>query len=63
MFIFYVKNLGSNQNGFYKTANLDSNLDDFCLHWFQRNAVSTYNILNEEGRVVAAALLPYGVSS
>ncbi|XP_059427848.1 uncharacterized protein LOC132161686 [Corylus avellana] len=28
-----------------------------------RNAVSTYNILNEEGRVVAAALLPYGVSS
>ncbi|PSS24569.1 NADH dehydrogenase [ubiquinone] 1 alpha subcomplex assembly factor like [Actinidia chinensis var. chinensis] len=28
-----------------------------------RNAASTYNILNEEGRVVAAALLPYGVSS
>ncbi|PON56727.1 hypothetical protein PanWU01x14_179450 [Parasponia andersonii] len=28
-----------------------------------RNAVSTYNILNEEGRIVAAALLPYGVSS
>ncbi|XP_039128131.1 LOW QUALITY PROTEIN: NADH dehydrogenase [ubiquinone] 1 alpha subcomplex assembly factor 3-like [Dioscorea cayenensis subsp. rotundata] len=25
-----------------------------------RNAASTYNILNEEGRVVAAALLPYG---
>jgi uncharacterized protein len=25
--------------------------------------VSTYNILNEEGRVVATALLPYGVSS
>ncbi|KAF9669725.1 hypothetical protein SADUNF_Sadunf14G0137000 [Salix dunnii] len=28
-----------------------------------RNAASTYNILNEEGRLVAAALLPYGVSS
>lgn len=28
-----------------------------------RNAVSTYNILNEEGRIVAAALLPFGVSS
>ncbi|XP_062174902.1 uncharacterized protein LOC133880051 [Alnus glutinosa] len=28
-----------------------------------RNAVSTYNILNEKGWVVAAALLPYGVSS
>ncbi|XP_019463472.1 PREDICTED: NADH dehydrogenase [ubiquinone] 1 alpha subcomplex assembly factor 3-like [Lupinus angustifolius] len=28
-----------------------------------RNASSTYNILNEEGRVVAAAVLPYGVSS
>ncbi|XP_061338870.1 uncharacterized protein LOC133285635 [Gastrolobium bilobum] len=28
-----------------------------------RNASSTFNILNEEGRVVAAALLPYGVSS
>ncbi|KAB1225051.1 NADH dehydrogenase [ubiquinone] 1 alpha subcomplex assembly factor 3 [Morella rubra] len=28
-----------------------------------RNASSTYNILNEEGRIVAAALLPYGLSS
>ncbi|CAO2842152.1 unnamed protein product [Amaranthus hypochondriacus] len=28
-----------------------------------RNAASTYNILNEEGRIVAAALLPYGKSS
>jgi len=28
-----------------------------------RNASSTYNVLNEEGRIVAAALLPYGVSS
>lgn len=28
-----------------------------------RNAASTYNILNEEGRIVAAAVLPYGVSS
>ncbi|KAG8653764.1 NADH dehydrogenase [ubiquinone] 1 alpha subcomplex assembly factor 3 [Manihot esculenta] len=28
-----------------------------------RNAASTYNILNEEGRIVAAALLPSGVSS
>ncbi|KAJ9188590.1 hypothetical protein P3X46_003932 [Hevea brasiliensis] len=28
-----------------------------------RNAASTYNILNEEGRIVVAALLPYGVSS
>ncbi|XP_027334143.1 NADH dehydrogenase [ubiquinone] 1 alpha subcomplex assembly factor 3 [Abrus precatorius] len=28
-----------------------------------RNAASTYNILNEEGRIVAAALLPFGVSS
>ncbi|CAN6566710.1 unnamed protein product [Malus baccata var. baccata] len=28
-----------------------------------KNAVSTYNILNEEGRIVAAALLPYGMSS
>ncbi|MCL7050458.1 hypothetical protein MKW94_001799, partial [Papaver nudicaule] len=28
-----------------------------------RNAASTFNILNEEGRIVAAALLPYGVSS
>ncbi|PQQ02597.1 NADH dehydrogenase [Prunus yedoensis var. nudiflora] len=27
-----------------------------------RNAISTYNILNEEGRIVAAALLPYGAS-
>ncbi|KAJ3681745.1 hypothetical protein LUZ60_014318 [Juncus effusus] len=27
-----------------------------------RNASSTYNILNEEGRSVAAALLPYGVT-
>lgn len=26
----------------------------------QRNAVSTFNFLNEEGRLVAAALLPYG---
>ncbi|EEF35911.1 NADH dehydrogenase [ubiquinone] 1 alpha subcomplex assembly factor 3 [Ricinus communis] len=26
-----------------------------------RNAASTYNILNEEGRIVAAALLPCGV--
>ncbi|KAF5732817.1 hypothetical protein HS088_TW17G00350 [Tripterygium wilfordii] len=28
-----------------------------------RNAASTYNILNEEGRIVAAALIPYGVST
>ncbi|CAL9075874.1 uncharacterized protein LOC103977551 [Musa acuminata AAA Group] len=28
-----------------------------------RNAASTYNILSEEGRPVAAALLPYGVAS
>ncbi|KAJ4727346.1 NADH dehydrogenase [ubiquinone] 1 alpha subcomplex assembly factor 3-like [Melia azedarach] len=28
-----------------------------------RNAASTYNILNEEGRIVAAGLLPYGVTS
>ncbi|KAK6143028.1 hypothetical protein DH2020_023376 [Rehmannia glutinosa] len=28
-----------------------------------RNAASTYNILNEEGRIVAAALIPYGVDS
>ncbi|KAK9120671.1 hypothetical protein Syun_018288 [Stephania yunnanensis] len=28
-----------------------------------RNAASTYNILNEEGRIVAAALLPCGVTS
>ncbi|GAB2293422.1 hypothetical protein Dimus_027622 [Dionaea muscipula] len=28
-----------------------------------RNAASTYNVLNEEGRITAAALLPYGVSS
>ncbi|KAJ6822054.1 NADH dehydrogenase [ubiquinone] 1 alpha subcomplex assembly factor 3 [Iris pallida] len=28
-----------------------------------RNAASTYNILNEEGRMVAVALLPYGVTS
>uniref|UniRef100_A0A0D9XMR7 NADH dehydrogenase [ubiquinone] 1 alpha subcomplex assembly factor 3 n=1 Tax=Leersia perrieri TaxID=77586 RepID=A0A0D9XMR7_9ORYZ len=28
-----------------------------------RNASSTYNILNEEGRPVAAALLPFGVTS
>ncbi|KAF3668932.1 putative NADH dehydrogenase [ubiquinone] 1 alpha subcomplex assembly factor 3-like isoform X3 [Capsicum annuum] len=28
-----------------------------------RNAASTYNILNEEGRIVAAALLPYGIES
>ncbi|XP_068635319.1 uncharacterized protein [Aristolochia californica] len=27
-----------------------------------RNAASTFNILNEEGRVVAAAVLPYGSS-
>lgn len=27
-----------------------------------RNAASTFNILNEEGRMVAAALLPYGVT-
>ncbi|OVA04206.1 NADH dehydrogenase [ubiquinone] 1 alpha subcomplex assembly factor 3 [Macleaya cordata] len=26
-----------------------------------RNAASTFNILNEEGRIVAAAFLPYGV--
>lgn len=32
----------------------------FMLLLSQRNAASTYNILNEEGRVVAAALLPYG---
>ncbi|KAK6919874.1 NDUFAF3/Mth938 domain-containing protein [Dillenia turbinata] len=28
-----------------------------------RNAASTYNILNEEGRIVAAALLPCGITS
>ncbi|KAL2930476.1 NADH dehydrogenase [ubiquinone] 1 alpha subcomplex assembly factor 3 [Bienertia sinuspersici] len=28
-----------------------------------RNAASTYNILNEEGRIIAAGLLPYGASS
>ncbi|KAK4416115.1 hypothetical protein Salat_2718900 [Sesamum alatum] len=28
-----------------------------------RNAASTYNILNEEGRIVAAALIPFGVTS
>ncbi|RZS24371.1 hypothetical protein BHM03_00057433 [Ensete ventricosum] len=28
-----------------------------------RNAASTYNVLSEEGRPVAAALLPYGVAS
>ncbi|KAB1215943.1 NADH dehydrogenase [ubiquinone] 1 alpha subcomplex assembly factor 3 [Morella rubra] len=28
-----------------------------------RNASSTNNILNEEGRIVATALLPYGLSS
>lgn len=27
-----------------------------------RNAASTYNILNEEGRMVAAAVIPYGVT-
>ncbi|XP_068335359.1 uncharacterized protein [Pyrus communis] len=27
-----------------------------------RNAISTYNILNEEGRIVAAALVPYGAA-
>lgn len=26
----------------------------------QRNAVSTFNFLNNEGRAVVAALLPYG---
>ncbi|XP_044403732.1 NADH dehydrogenase [ubiquinone] 1 alpha subcomplex assembly factor 3 isoform X1 [Triticum aestivum] len=30
---------------------------------WQRNAASTYNILNEEGRAVAAAVLPFGVDS
>lgn len=38
-----------------------TNLED--IFWLQRNAASTYNVLNEEGRIVAAALLPYGVSS
>ncbi|KAL7125997.1 hypothetical protein ABFS83_14G154800 [Erythranthe nasuta] len=28
-----------------------------------RNAASTYNILNEEGRIVAAALIPFGATS
>ncbi|KAH6755080.1 NADH dehydrogenase ubiquinone 1 alpha subcomplex assembly factor-like protein [Perilla frutescens var. hirtella] len=28
-----------------------------------RNAASTYNILNEEGRIVAAALIPHGATS
>ncbi|KAH6813057.1 NADH dehydrogenase ubiquinone 1 alpha subcomplex assembly factor-like protein [Perilla frutescens var. frutescens] len=28
-----------------------------------RNAASTYNILNEEGRIVAAALVPHGATS
>ncbi|XP_047978996.1 uncharacterized protein LOC125220906 [Salvia hispanica] len=28
-----------------------------------RNAASTYNILNEEGRIVAAALIPHGGTS
>lgn len=27
---------------------------------FQANATSTFNILNEEGRIVAAAMLPQG---
>uniref|UniRef100_A0A804LNM2 NADH dehydrogenase [ubiquinone] 1 alpha subcomplex assembly factor 3 n=1 Tax=Zea mays TaxID=4577 RepID=A0A804LNM2_MAIZE len=31
-------------------------------HIQPRNAASTYNILNEEGRPVAAAVLPYGVA-
>uniref|UniRef100_A0A7N2LD76 Uncharacterized protein n=1 Tax=Quercus lobata TaxID=97700 RepID=A0A7N2LD76_QUELO len=33
------------------------------VEFSKRNASTTYNILNEEGRIVAAALLPYGVSS
>ncbi|KAG9152256.1 hypothetical protein Leryth_023430 [Lithospermum erythrorhizon] len=28
-----------------------------------RNASSTYNILNEEGRIVAAAMIPFGAES
>ncbi|KAH6812236.1 NADH dehydrogenase ubiquinone 1 alpha subcomplex assembly factor-like protein [Perilla frutescens var. frutescens] len=28
-----------------------------------RNAASTYNILNEEGRIIAAALIPHGATS
>lgn len=37
--------------------------NSYIDYLIQRNAASTYNILNEEGRVVAAALLPYGVTS
>lgn len=45
-----------NSGGFYYQVH---NIVSFL---FQRNAISTYNILNEEGRIVAAALLPYGAS-
>ncbi|KAK6120740.1 hypothetical protein DH2020_045522 [Rehmannia glutinosa] len=38
-------------------------LRDFDSWMWKRNAASTYNILNEEGRIVAAALIPYGVDS
>jgi uncharacterized protein len=39
------------------TLRMSADLSDSS--YFQRNACSTYNLLAEEGRRVAAALLPY----
>ncbi|GMH08646.1 hypothetical protein Nepgr_010486 [Nepenthes gracilis] len=53
----HIEPVGSELCSFIRSAGMKLEAVD------SRNAASTYNILNEEGRIVAAALLPYGVSS
>ncbi|GAB2228031.1 hypothetical protein Droror1_Dr00009860 [Drosera rotundifolia] len=53
----YIQPVGTELQRFIRSTGMKYEAVD------SRNAASTYNILNEEGRIVAAALLPYGVSS
>ncbi|PHT95267.1 hypothetical protein T459_03149 [Capsicum annuum] len=53
----YIQRVNPELRGFIHSTGMKLEAID------SRNAASTYNILNEEGRIVAAALLPYGIES
>ena len=53
----YIQSVSSEVRNFIRSTGMKLEAVD------TRNAVSTFNILNEEGRIVAAALFPYGVTS
>ena len=62
LYFFYPLKINKEISAFPLTATSQKEtLKINCSFVLQRNAVSTFNFLNEEGRLVAAALLPYGV--